>query len=412
MATLLYKITEDAIVPTEGVTEEDVALVEDQDEKALYVYRGGDSERKDEFESKKLYELIVNRFLNSNIMLLSSKHMEETDSADLKMIKAFLLDHMPDDKTYKRNKVLRRIFLLEGIRKNIEAFKTYEQGRVWRKSLSNLTNLRRLSIFNVVALLSTVIILSLKIALDIGAGNFIFIQEGNILDTQLWNLWILDMKFTLGLCIGILAVVLIVNLLFVVFPMKFPINPLALQKIKMPETKAKTQAQSEVKAPKKPPTKKLEPKKAVDFGTIQIDLQKKGTIKNTPKEYEEMEKMDEFEYQSEEDKALGIPAAPLPKAKKKKKLAAPELSTKVFRDKKFDAKTTEMVIVNCERCEDVISIPVPKKMILDSKLPVVEISFIHGKPEHAVAVQLDHDFDIRRQRYSDVIHEKSDSGNE
>jgi len=55
----------------------------------------------------------------------------------------------------------------------------------------------------------------------------------------------------------------------------------------------------------------------------------------------------------------------------------------------------------------VIPVPVPKKIILKSELPVVPFSFVHKNPnqkdQHCITLHLDHDFDIRRQRLSDVV---------
>ncbi len=36
--------------------------------------------------------------------------------------------------------------------------------------------------------------------------------------------------------------------------------------------------------------------------------------------------------------------------------------------------------------------PVPKKLVLDAKEPVVDVSYVHGDPQHVVVAQLDHDF--------------------
>jgi len=106
---------------------------------------------------------------------------------------------------------------------------------------------------------------------------------------------------------------------------------------------------------------------------------------------------------------LDVP--PVPEAPKKKdKLTAnsPGLSTDLLEKmKKLKSKDNKVVLVNCERCAGVIPVPIPKKIVLTSKLPVVPVSFIHknpmGKDQHCITVHLDHDFDIRRQRISDVV---------
>ena len=67
----------------------------------------------------------------------------------------------------------------------------------------------------------------------------------------------------------------------------------------------------------------------------------------------------------------------------------------------------KVVLVNCERCKAVIPIPVPKKVVIESEIPIVPVSYVHknleNKDQHCITIHLDHDFDIRRQRLSDVV---------
>ena len=48
--------------------------------------------------------------------------------------------------------------------------------------------------------------------------------------------------------------------------------------------------------------------------------------------------------------------------------------------------------------------------MIESELPIVPISFVHKnletKDQHCITIHLDHDFDIRRQRLSDVVLSK------
>ena len=115
------------------------------------------------------------------------------------------------------------------------------------------------------------------------------------------------------------------------------------------------------------------------------------------------------EYSSDEDKELGIPSIPeAPKKREKITIESPGLSTQLIEKmKQLESKTTQVVLVNCDRCNEVIPVPVPKKSVTKSELPVVPISFIHknskGKDEHCITIHVDHDYDIRRQRISDVV---------
>ena len=106
---------------------------------------------------------------------------------------------------------------------------------------------------------------------------------------------------------------------------------------------------------------------------------------------------------------LDIPPVPeAPKRKEKLTANSPGLSTDLLEKiKKLQSKDIKVVLVNCERCKTVIPIPIPKKIIFKSKIPVIPISFIHknpmGKDQHCLTIYIDHDFDIRRERISDVV---------
>ena len=224
---LLYKIEKETIIPVESATEEDVLLVETEDQSELYVYVGKYSEKSDEFISKKLYERIINKFHNSNIIFLKTKMPYEGELPKVAKVKEFLLDHMEDDKAFDRKRAIKRIFLLQGLKENIQKFKNYENSREWRSSVTNLTQIRKLSIFNFWILLITAIFLIVKVVLDVSPGSLTFINEqmGSIVDMEGFRLWIQNISFAFILCAVILLVVSFVNLLFVAFPMKFPIKP-------------------------------------------------------------------------------------------------------------------------------------------------------------------------------------------
>ena len=112
---------------------------------------------------------------------------------------------------------------------------------------------------------------------------------------------------------------------------------------------------------------------------------------------------------SKENMDLNIPAIPeAPKKKDRITPNSPGISTDLLsKIKKLEQKNIKVVLVNCERCKEVIPVPVPKNCIKKSELPLVPISFIHKnskrKDLHCITIHLDHDFDIRRQRISDVI---------
>jgi len=145
----------------------------------------------------------------------------------------------------------------------------------------------------------------------------------------------------------------------------------------------------------------------------------KSEIKIKPKKREMTEKKkslndplkgsDGVKYLSEEDIELDIPELPeAPKKKEKITLKSPGISPEIIDGMKtMKSKEIEVVLVNCERCGNIIPVPIPKKVVLNSELPVVPISYVHknkeNKDQHCITIHIDHDFDIRRQRISDVI---------
>ncbi len=114
-------------------------------------------------------------------------------------------------------------------------------------------------------------------------------------------------------------------------------------------------------------------------------------------------------YKTDEDLEMDIPLVPeAPKNKEKLTVNSPGLSTDLLiKMKKLGSEQIKVVLVNCERCNEIIPVPIPKNFISKSKLPVVPISYVHNNPQnkdqHCITLHVDHDFDIRRQRISDVV---------
>jgi hypothetical protein len=115
------------------------------------------------------------------------------------------------------------------------------------------------------------------------------------------------------------------------------------------------------------------------------------------------------DYSTKEDEDLDIPPVPEPpKNKEKLTIDSPDLAPDVLeRIKKVESPNMKVVLVNCGRCKAVIPIPIPKKVVIKSELPIVPVSYVHknleNKDQHCITIHLDHDFDIRRQRLSDVV---------
>ena len=116
-----------------------------------------------------------------------------------------------------------------------------------------------------------------------------------------------------------------------------------------------------------------------------------------------------LDFSTVEDVKLGIPLIPeSPKRKDKLTKNSPGLSADLLQKlKRLESDSNKVVLVNCERCREIIPVPIPKDYVINSDLPVVPISYVHSnslmKDQHCITLHLDHDFDIRRQRISDVV---------
>ena len=134
---------------------------------------------------------------------------------------------------------------------------------------------------------------------------------------------------------------------------------------------------------------------------------------NTPKSNKKINEEEKPNYSSKEHQDLDVPSVPIaPKKKQRITSKSPGLSTDLIKKiKTLESNSVKVVLVNCERCGEVIAVPIAKMSISNSELPVVPVSYVHmnskGKDMHCVTLFLDHDYDIRRQRISDVIIEKN-----
>jgi hypothetical protein len=300
--------------------------------------------------------------------------------------------------------MLKNVFLLKSYRNTFNKFKNYQNSLEWRSKLSNLTNIWNLSIFNILSIVSVCIIIIVKIAIGLNTSNFIFLNQDGTINYSLWQLWLQDLGFTLGFCLIILLFTFLINVFFVIFPLKFPINPHALitlseankKKIKevVEEKKEEIIFTPEIKTPKLPPTVSSQIKKKT-LPTIKIDLSadRPVTKKEIPTETDLTDEM------------LNIPPPPMKKAINAKinelDLDIPNMDEIM----KKDTDEIKHILVEDTIDNKNIIVPVPRELVLNAKEPVVEITYITGDPKHAVVIQVDHDFQVRRRRASQVIFE-------
>ena len=269
------------------------------------------------------------------------------------------------EKTQEKKKTI-----IQKIKEKQDNIKKSESSWNGPMKLSNLINLWKVSILNCVIIFISVILMLNLTVLHLVLGDFYLI-----------------------IALICLIVILFVNLVFVIFPIKFTTGiSRRSDDSKIFNLKAAEQSETGQKSPPKPVLPQIE------LGPLKTSAEKKGTGKvDTSGE----------EYLSDEDMELGIPTIPVaPKKKEKITIDSPGLSTDILdKIKEIESKNVEVVLVNCDRCEKVIPVPIPKKAVLESDLPVVPISYVHthDKDQHCITIHVDHDFDIRRQRISDVV---------
>jgi hypothetical protein len=65
------------------------------------------------------------------------------------------------------------------------------------------------------------------------------------------------------------------------------------------------------------------------------------------------------------------------------------------------------VIIRCDKCEENIHVPVPRKIIEESKLPKTPVTYVHKRENyvdpHSVVLYLDNHFHDRDTRFPDIL---------
>ncbi|WP_371801924.1 hypothetical protein [Candidatus Lokiarchaeum ossiferum] len=222
MVLNLYKITEDEILSVDTVSPEDIILISNSDNKRLYLYRGPYSLSYNQFQSDILYERIVNRFLNPNIFVLSNL-ISEDPTSELNSVKKFIQEHYQNLGAYKFKHLLKNIFLLQGIRNRVLLFKNFENSHPYRSRISNTSKMWRFGLMNL--LLSGLLIVIMVLTLVVG----LIPEIAGSTSSESGSFWLENLAFIFGITIIVLTIVFIVNLSFVINPLKFPIKPDALE---------------------------------------------------------------------------------------------------------------------------------------------------------------------------------------
>lgn len=401
----LFIITEDEITSVEKATPDDTVIILSGKSKKIYVYRGKNSHNFDEFESGELFDRVVNRFLNPKIYLVKTSDANSGDSEEIKFIKSYLRDRIDNSAKYRLTRLLKNIFFLRSYRKNVRYYHQFEFSDAWRNRLSSLTSLRKLSIFNTVAggigLIWILILLFGRIIPVIDNPEFLS-------DQTAWMVWLESMTVGNISLIILIGSVFILNLLFVLFPLRFPIKPYQTairgsKKVSKPQVITETKSQDSV-TPSPPAVSKLPPK----LPKSPPKMPKMPKKSKLPKKSRDSPKKGKFDHQDpEKDEELNIPTPPMrkisgvSKSKKShtKKIAPPKTPPKAGKSRK--------ILADCPICDKVLHMEIPEDFVKNAEEPVVEITYLHGDPQHSLVVQLDHDFQVRRRRASWVVQDQN-----
>lgn len=76
-------------------------------------------------------------------------------------------------------------------------------------------------------------------------------------------------------------------------------------------------------------------------------------------------------------------------------------------DEPKKSSAIQHVIIKCDKCDENIHVPVPRKIIEESKLPKTPITFVHKTKKdddpHSVILYLDNHFHDRDTRFPDIL---------
>ena len=219
MAYLLFKIGQDEITPITQFTPRDVIMVFDDSDKKIYVYKGSDRLNLNEFEADRIYEQIVQKFLNSHIFLLYTTVIKPQDPTPLKKIKKYILSVETKNFIYTLVSFIKNIFFFQHSRDQVRLLKNFKSSNIWKKNLTNLTSIWKLSIFNLIMLSMVIVGLGLKMGIDVLPK----LIKGE--DSWITVSWVENFMIYVLIALLILGITAIVNLIFVFFPMRFPIHP-------------------------------------------------------------------------------------------------------------------------------------------------------------------------------------------
>jgi hypothetical protein len=223
MVLSTYVITEDEILESQNFKYSDILVITNPESKNIFLYQGPESKVFDQFHSDLMYERIMNKFLNPNIFLITDLESSSADTSEIQEIKTTIREIFPEKWGYKFKVGFLNLFTLRKTRANIYRFKSYNQSLSFRKKIMNFSNYWALILFN---LLSGVIILGL-LGYTFFFGINRILSNNYSLEDVLYHLE--NVVIYIGLSFCLLISIIVIDMIFLLFPMKFPIKPVAIQ---------------------------------------------------------------------------------------------------------------------------------------------------------------------------------------
>lgn len=225
MVLQLFIISQDEINPAEKVSPQDVGLVFHEESRNLYVFKGEDSLVLDEFQSEVLYERILNRFLNTNIYFLQSLIPTPENSPEILEVKSFFYTHLAGSGLYSLKKFGVSILSFSRLRNRIKMFKNFETSHSWRSKLTHPRKFWQLELFNL--LMGGLLFLILILQLLLGVNPIKTLE----ISGESWFFWLENLQISLGVCLGLISIMIVINGLFLFFPMKYPAHATSMGKL-------------------------------------------------------------------------------------------------------------------------------------------------------------------------------------
>ncbi|MFX1275151.1 MAG: hypothetical protein ACFFBP_09825 [Promethearchaeota archaeon] len=190
-----YKIKNNGLLLSNKLFQEDIVFIIDGI--AGYIWKGTNAIEMDEITAKEVEKIIDEKFKGMSFNLITDLDIKKTDNLKIAQIKKEILNRLPRSFIEKRRKNLSSFKIK--LTKNYEQLKGYDISIELQKKLSTRLTLWKLAILNCL----------------IAAISIIFMLD-------LTFIHLLNNDFTLFLVFICLIIIVSINLLFIIFPMKFP----------------------------------------------------------------------------------------------------------------------------------------------------------------------------------------------